>query len=166
VVWAQRLCPVRARILNIPFPDSGFAWGDVVLHDGAEVGTRLDANGQERSVFNVLELFEPSVHGTWVVEVEAAEPVDVAALAARCKESRAYLEDWGESVRVLCRACSEGRAHEQHDHDGGATDWNPSRRLGIAGCSQVQLDAILRAWSGEGRVVNDWGLGLERTFEP
>ena len=46
VVWARRIDPVRAKIENIPYPDSGFRFGDVVLHDGAAVGTR-EAGGRE-----------------------------------------------------------------------------------------------------------------------
>ena len=38
VVWARRIDPVRAVIKSIPFPESGFRYNDVVLHDGAAVG--------------------------------------------------------------------------------------------------------------------------------
>lgn len=53
VVWARRLCPARARIESLPYPESGVAFDDVVLHDGAPVGSRLDAGGREVPVFNM-----------------------------------------------------------------------------------------------------------------
>ena len=63
VVWATRIDPVRARIDNIPFKESGFKHGDIVLHDGAPVGSRKIGE-KEYSVFNVLELFEKSDYTT------------------------------------------------------------------------------------------------------
>jgi tetratricopeptide (TPR) repeat protein len=73
VVWAHRLSPVTARIANIPTPEARFRFGDVVLHDGAETGTRLYAPGDERSVFNVFELFEPSAYVTFDVKLFVPE---------------------------------------------------------------------------------------------
>ena len=40
VVWATRIDPVRARLDSIPYKESGFKHGDIVLHDGAAVGYR------------------------------------------------------------------------------------------------------------------------------
>jgi hypothetical protein len=34
VVWAERLCPTRARIRNVPTPESGRRYGEIVVHDG------------------------------------------------------------------------------------------------------------------------------------
>lgn len=39
VVWGDRIDPVRVRVLNVPYPESGFSYGDIVLHDGAPVGS-------------------------------------------------------------------------------------------------------------------------------
>jgi tetratricopeptide (TPR) repeat protein len=50
VVWSERLCPVRSRIINIPTGATGFRFGDIVLHDGAPVGYRLNSYGKERPV--------------------------------------------------------------------------------------------------------------------
>ena len=98
VVWAQRLCPVRARILSLPFPESGVAYGDIVLHDGAPVGSRLDSNGNEKSVFNMLEMFEPGEHSTYVVNAEADSKQVVAELETLCEERHMAFEDWHASV--------------------------------------------------------------------
>jgi tetratricopeptide (TPR) repeat protein len=161
-VWARRICPVRARIINIPFPESGYAWGDVVLHDGAPTGSRLDANGRERSVFNVLEMFEPSMFSTFVVDVEADGENDIDAMRELARASEGWIEDWSQTVHLLCKACSEGRAHESHDHDGGPAPWKRERRIGIAARSEAEVEQLLAQWAGPGRTVMEWGEGLER----
>jgi len=159
VVWAQRICPVRARILSLPFPESGVAHGDVVLHDGAPVGSRLDSSGKEKSVFNMLEMFEPGNYSTYVVNAEADSRALVNELETLCEERRMVFEDWHASVNVLCRACSEGRPHEKHDHEIRAKEWNPKRLFGIGAQWPGDVEAVLEAWDGE---VTDWSVKLER----
>jgi hypothetical protein len=38
VVWGQRIDPARIVVKNVPLPQSGHRWGDIVLHDGAPNG--------------------------------------------------------------------------------------------------------------------------------
>lgn len=161
-VWARRICPVRARIESIPFPESGYGWGDVVLHDGAPMGYRLNAQGRETPVFNVLEMFEPSPYSTFVVVAEAAALADVEALEAIIRAGDGDAEDWTRNVRSICKACSEGRPHETHDHDGGPAPWRTERRIGVAARSEGQVQQWLEAWEGPARAVTEWGLALER----
>lgn len=162
-VWAHRLCPVRARIENIPFPDSGFTYHDIVLNDGAPTGTRIDAQGREKSVFNVLELLERSSYSTYVAVVEVSGPEDVEALGKLLDASGGWLEDWTQQVRVLCRSCSEGRPHEHHDQDGGKSEWRRERRIGLAATFESAVENALDSWLTEGRTLTEWGLALERT---
>lgn len=161
-VWGRRLCPVRTRIENIPFPDSGFAWSDVVLNDGAPMGYRRNAEGGEVPVFNVLELFEPSTFSTFIVEVEAAGAEDIAALERIAQAGGGDAEDWTENVRVICKACSESRPHDTHDRDGGPAPWQTVRSIGVAAQSEEAAERWLNGWAGEGRVVMEWGLALAR----
>jgi hypothetical protein len=158
VVWASRICPVRAVIESIPFPESGVAYRDVVLHDGAPVGSRLDANGVEKSVFNMLEMFDPGPYGTYVVAA-LVDVAQVAALERLCTVRGLAFEDWTASVQVLCKACSEGRPHDQHDHAPEPTAWQRERRLAIAACDGRDVEAVLEEWDG---AVSDWELALER----
>lgn len=153
VVWARRIDPVRARIENVPFPESGFRRGDVVLHDGAPVGHRV-SGGHTYSVFNVLELFEPSMQGTWVAEVLADAPAEVEALCQALDVAGASAEDWTTNVRALCRQCSEGTPHEDHDHElDGESDGR--YRLGIAPQDPVQAEKALREWdAGRERLLS------------
>jgi tetratricopeptide (TPR) repeat protein len=147
-VWARRLSPVTARILNIPTPEARFRFGDVVLHDGAGTGTRLDAEGRERAVFNVFELLEPSDFATYEIEIEAPDSDAVDVLRSACIQAQVEFEDWS-TLRTLCRACSEGRAHAQHDHQLQEQGWNPTRRVGMASRDFSDVEGVLEVWCAE-----------------
>lgn len=154
VVWATRIDPVRARIDSIPFPESGFRHGDVVLHDGAAVGYRkLEAH--EYPVFNVLELFERSGYTTCVATVSVESDLDLDALEKAFSVIQSHYEDWTRNVRTLCRACSEGQPHAQHDHE-LKDEWFPERRLGIAVYPGDDIQQILANWQKKtaGRVLS------------
>jgi TPR repeat len=154
VVWATRIDPARARIDSIPFPESGFRYGDIVLNDGAAVGFRK-IGGREYPVFNVLELFERSVFETYVARVSAEDPSDLDSLQRIFSESRSSVEDWTANVRTLCRQCSEGRPHENHDHD-LKDEWSTEHRLGIAAHPADDLRSLLDRWQAEshGKVLS------------
>lgn len=145
VVWARRIDPVRARILNIPYAESGFHCGDLVLHDGAAVGYRMHGE-QRKPVFNVLELFEASGLQTFEVDVEAADEAEMQALDQAFAAADITMEDWTANVQVLCRQCSEGVPHEHHDEEVETPQWQTSRRLGIAAEDWEAALAVLQAW--------------------
>lgn len=114
VVWATRIDPVRARIDSIPFMESGFRHGDIVLHDGAAVGRR-QIDEREYPVFNVLQLFEQSGYRTVTAVVELTKDDDLHVLEELLSQGSHVLEDWTVNVRMLCKQCSEGVPHEHHD---------------------------------------------------
>jgi hypothetical protein len=150
VVWSKGLCPVRSRTLNIPTGATGFRYGDIVLHDGAPVGYRLNSHGQERAVFNVLELLEPSRYSTYEasIEVEAAE--DIQELEQLCESAKIEIEDWTASLKNLCRACSEGRPHEGHDQElKEPAPWHLKRRVGFAALDLESLNGVLSQWAAK-----------------
>lgn len=151
VVWGDRVDPVRVRIANVPFPGSGFRCGDVVLHDGAPIGYR-EVDGREHPVFNVLELFEASTLATYETEIRVRDADDVAALEALLEGAGVVAENWSRSVRFLCRQCSEGRPHEQHDND-RQVEWLDRQVLGIATQDVAIVRSAVDKWSGAGRAV-------------
>ena len=160
VVWTRRIDPVRARIENIPLPESGYRFGDIVLHDGAPVGYRM-LGERECPVFNVLELFEPSGLSTFQLAIDLATPEDAAQLLERFSAANIDVEDWTSSYRIICRQCSEGRPHEQHDHHAsdGPDEWTVHRRIGIAAASSHAIEALLQTWNGAGAAT--WQLTCE-----
>jgi hypothetical protein len=148
VVWSKGLCPVRSRILNIPTGATGFRFGDIVLHDGAPVGYRLNSHGEERPVFNVLELFEPSLFGTYEASVEVKAAEDMQELERLCEAVGIEIEDWTASLKSLCRACSEGKPHEGHDQElKEKLLWSSERRIGLAALDLESLKDVLGAWT-------------------
>lgn len=167
VVWAQRIDPVRARIISIPFPESGFRLGDVVLHDGAPVGARV-VDGRECPVFNVLELFESSGLSTYVLELRASTADQIASLERVANDAGVTMEDWTANVRSLCRQCSEGTPHDIHQNSPDPT-WQVERRIGLAAVERSQIDALVEACStidglALGQLTVAGELGAERTF--
>jgi hypothetical protein len=162
VVWGRRIDPVRVRIENIPYASSGFRAGDVVLHDGAPTGTR-SWQGVDYGVFNVLQLHAPSCMTTFDLEVEAQGIDDIRALDEAVAGVGGQIEDWTATVRVLCKACSEGMPHEHHDTQGGRDDrWLPRRVLGATAVQEAQLQVALARWAAPGRRV----VRLEAVLRP
>ena len=163
VVWSEGLCPVRSRILNIPTGATGFRYGDIVLHDGAPVGYRLNSAGQERAVFNVLELFEPSRFSTYEAAIDVESAKGLQELKRACESADIEIEDWTSNLRNLCKACSEGRPHEGHDQElKESLPWAFSRRVGFAAISLESLNRVLEEWTGRpGRSVSQLSCTLE-----
>jgi hypothetical protein len=144
VVWADRLDPARARLFSIPFPESKHRWKDVVLNDGAPTGYRK-YKGQEVPVFDALELLERSEFGTFVARVRMPPKSRCAEnLTEIASELGGTAEDWSTSVRLLCKACSEGRPHEEHDTQAAPPDG--VHLIGIAARSREHAAAILSGW--------------------
>lgn len=145
VVWVRRIDPVRARILNVPLPGSGFFYGDVMLHDGAPTGTKI-WDDQEYSIFNAFERVERSGHGTARVTLAAPSQDDVLRLAQLSDEHGLAVEDW-TTVSYVCKACSEGVTHVGEDHE---PVWNPDRDIGIGVHDEAALHDVLAEWSAAG----------------
>jgi len=111
VVWVQRLCPTRARVVSVPFAVSR-RFGEIVVHDGEPKGDRV-VDGRTYRVFDELMVFEPSAMPTLAVTVTAAQPADLDALADALSDSGFGFEPLANGQR-LCRCCSEGRVDQQH----------------------------------------------------
>lgn len=151
-LWATRLDPVRARIDNVPYAESGHRYGDIVLHDGASTGSRDDEQGRQVHVFNELQLLERSELRTFVAFVSAPTQADRNALD-EFDDALELIEDWTESVRHLCLRCSYGAVHNHERRAEG--EWNPDRNLGIAARDRADVASALDAWAraGNGRAV-------------
>ncbi|MBD9369243.1 hypothetical protein [Xanthomonas sp. XNM01] len=145
-VFARRIDPVRARLLNVPLPESGHRFGDIVLHDGASTGSRFDGD-HEVHVFNGLERLVPSPFQTFVVFVHAGSKSDIDALLRAEGDGIGYSEDWTHSIRSYCLRCSYGAPHRHADDDGN--DWQSQRNLGIAALDRHAVDTLLGNWAAD-----------------
>ena len=165
VVWCDRLDPVRALIRNIPLPESGFGFGDVVLHDGAANGYRKSGD-REFPVFDCLSRLERSAFVTFVAKIQPADAdawnTVMDALADRALDADMAAEDWTSSVNFLCEACSTGRPHEQHDHRPVRHDG--PHRVAVAALDERAARALIDGWlpASNGAALLSFGLGSGR----
>ncbi len=147
VVWGTRVDPARAVLDSIPYPESGHGFRDLVLNDGAPNGYRV-LNGREVAVLDELQHLERSDFGTFVAKAILDDPqVQAERLVEIATSLDGAAEDWTSSVRILCRQCSEGRPHSEHDRDNRVPDRN--RAIGLAATSSGHADRIVQAWLGE-----------------
>lgn len=151
VVWAYRLDPARAELVSIPFPESGHRWRDIVLNDGAPTGYRKTSEGQALPVFDVLQMLRPSRFGTYVARAAVPDSIDERSLVKLAADRSGSAEDWTTSVRMLCKACSEGRPHVDHDEESKP----PAgvHTIGIAARDRVHATEILQAWQEQTEYV-------------
>jgi hypothetical protein len=161
VVWAERIDPARAVLVSIPFPESGHRWKDTVLNDGAPTGYRK-YGGKDIPVFDELALLQPSAFGTYVVRVRIPPGREnVEKLAEAATELDGGAEDWSTSVRMICKACSEGRPHQEHDTKAAPPDG--IHVVGIAARDESHALRILAKWKA---AVDDIHVeGLEAALE-
>lgn len=156
VVYMTRIDPVRARIDNVPLPESGFRFSDIVLHDGASTGHRT-YGGQDVPVFNAMQRLQRSDMATFTVFVHCDSADDIAALEAMTLPGIGMVEDWTANIRRLCRRCSYGTPH-QHDNEATPDDdgtWKRERDLGIAAQGRAAVEKLLATWAAAepGRVL-------------
>ena len=145
-LWARRIDPCRARIDNVPYPESGFRFGDIVLHDGASTGERI-SQGRRFPVLNVFQRLERSIFDTFALELTCEHEDALGLLLDAHRPGIGLLEDWTASVRSLCRSCSLGLAH---DHDDARPEWNPQRYLGVAAQSVHAVRKLVADWAAGG----------------
>ncbi|GAA2520914.1 tetratricopeptide repeat protein [Streptomyces longisporus] len=148
VVWIERLCPTRGRVVNVPVT-GGRRYGEIVVHDGEPKGERI-LDGVTFPVFDELLLFEASELPTLEVTVAAGEADDLRALLELFGE-HGYGAEPASGVRVLCACCSEGTHQQERNLPAGAQTVSlaapeeDARRL-LA--QWADGTAIGRSWSG------------------
>ncbi|HIE5094226.1 TPA: tetratricopeptide repeat protein [Stenotrophomonas maltophilia] len=153
-VYMRRIDPVRARIDNVPLPESGYRFGDIVLHDGAATGHR--AYGEhEVPVFNAMQRLQPSDMATFTVFVQCDSADDIDALRRLTLPGIGLVEDWTATVRTLCRRCCYGTPHQHADAEAREDDWDRERDLGVAAQGRAAVEKLMAAWvaAAPGRVL-------------
>lgn len=152
-LFARRIDPVRARLINVPLPDTGYRYGDVVLHDGASTGERFFHQSRV-PVLNALRRLETSAFRTFAVFATCPEPGDLDALLEMRGPGIGLVEDWTASIVHLCLRCSYGVPHRHRDAT-DAPEWRPERNLGFAAQSGHAVQRLIERWKaaapGRGR---------------
>ena len=148
VVWCARLSPAHVEVANVPTPETGHRFGDVLLVDGVPSGERR-LGERTVPVFDELAVLRPSGHSTSQA-VLAADDEALDGLAEEAFARGLGVDDWSR-MRILCSACSRGLPDPGHQHppEGG----DDSRRVGLGG-SVDAVRALLDDWAAEdGREV-------------
>ncbi|MFI5682277.1 tetratricopeptide repeat protein [Streptomyces sp. NPDC051636] len=130
VVWIDRLCPTRGRVMNVPVT-GGRRFGEIVVHDGEPKGERV-VDGMTFPVFDELLLFEASELPTLAVTVHAGTAADMEALTGLFVE-----HGYGAEPASRCRSCVRAAARAPWRGSGGSgvctrapsgCAWPPPRR--------------------------------------
>jgi len=158
VVWGRRVCPTRIQIVNVPTPESGHRFGDIVLHDGDPVGSRR-LGEQEIGVFNEILLWQRCPVPTLTATIHTPEPAAVQQLTDLFEAAGAAAEDWTQNIQILCRECSNGSPTQEHQHP--SPEWSPERILGFS-ARPDQARALLEHWrtAGDTRSYTDLAVAL------
>ena len=149
-LYANRIGLARARLRNVPLPESGYRYGDLVLVDGAKTGERQYGDTTV-PVFNALQRLVPSEFITYAVRVDCASEADRDALEESTSEAIGCVEDWTRSMSYLCVACSYGQPHAHVEQATSDQAWTRERHFGIAARSPEAVEALLDAWEKQGR---------------
>jgi hypothetical protein len=146
-VFARRIDPVRAQIINVPLLESGYRYGDIVLHDGAATGERRFHQSRV-PVLNALQRIFVSEYPTFAAFVTCARREDLDALIEMRGPGIAYIEDWTESIRHLCLRCAYGTPHRHPVGEDAAipTEWRSQRSLGVAAQSRRSVLRLIERW--------------------
>jgi len=148
-VFAGRIDPVRAKLLNVPYPSSGYRFGDVVLHDGASTGRRKLDDGSIVPVFNAFSCVGRSEFLTYTAFLRCKNPDEIAALEMRTP-GIGLVEDWTDSVVPICLRCSYGTPHD-HEPLPEQNGWGSERHVGIAASSRASVEELLKKWKSKWR---------------
>ncbi|MQY32862.1 hypothetical protein SRB17_08210 [Streptomyces sp. RB17] len=146
VVWLDRLCPTRGRVMNVPVT-AGRRFGEIVVHDGEPKGHRV-VDGREYPVFDELLLFEASGLPTHTVTVNAAAAADVEALIDLFVD-RDYGAEPYSSFELLCACCSEGTLERERKTHGG------TQQVSLA-APEEEARRLLDLWAGENSAHRTW----------
>jgi hypothetical protein len=146
VVWIERLCPTRGRVVSVPVT-GGRRYGEIVVHDGEPKGARV-VEGSTYSVFDELLLFEASELPTLEVTVAAGEVTDLEALL-KLFTDHGFGAEPASGLRLLCACCSEGTHEEERDVDAGA------QQVSLA-APEEEARHLLERWAGETPIGRSW----------
>ena len=151
-LFARRIDPVRAQLINVPLPGTGYRYGDVVLHDGAATGQRRFHQSMV-PVLNALQRTQISEYQSFAVFVTCPQRKDLEALMETRVPGIAFLEDWTESIAHHCLRCSYGTPHRHDDKDDAENQngWRPERNIGIAAQSRHSVMRLIDRWKAQER---------------
>jgi hypothetical protein len=147
VLWTEGIDYARAIITNVPTPQSGFRWGDIVLHDSEKRGERVE-RGVVVPIFECLERWSVSELPTLRVKARCGAEEDARELSKMFRDKSFIAEDWSRMYFV------EGSFSGEHRP---LPDFTDERTFGIA-CQLDLTTELLATWQRQSP--------SSRSFEP
>ncbi|MCI0573395.1 MAG: hypothetical protein L0Y66_21835 [Myxococcaceae bacterium] len=111
-VWIRRLSPCHGRVLSPTMADFQADYGDLVLHDGAAIGFRMQ-DGQRIPRFPQLGVLRKGEERCFRFAALQVEGGQVAALEELLPEG-CLLYPHTEQVEMICRECVRGSGRHEH----------------------------------------------------
>lgn len=114
-VWVRRLSPCHAEVICALYADLGVDMGDIVLHDGAAVGSRRTADATVPVFPHLATIRRGGWEMFWFAGTQAASRQAATLTAHLPGAAEVYVHT--EQVRHLCRACAQGEVelHDTHE---------------------------------------------------
>ncbi|MBE9609873.1 tetratricopeptide repeat protein [Chitinilyticum litopenaei] len=137
VLLGERLDPARVRVTQVPLPDCGVRYGDILLNDGLGNGV-VTHQGIELPVREVLSTWAVSNHATYVLEAVVESKAQLDTLVELAARAGLPLQDWGGKVRYVLP--TEGK------HAPAEPEWQKVREIGIAAEDDQPVADLLDAW--------------------
>lgn len=145
IVWGNRIDPARFVVQNVPLPESKHRYRDIVLHDGAQNGSRT-WNGTEVPVFDELGIWQRSTYSTFRAQLYLPHEPAKERLVELCDQRGIGVEDWS-TIWFTCYECSRGNP-KPHEHNPVDSTDKP-RAFGFGAWTQEEVAKLLREWSAE-----------------
>jgi hypothetical protein len=163
VVWGIRIDPARTVVLNVPLPESGYRFHDIILNDGAPNGSRVDEDGETVSVFDELAIWQASEYSTFGMKLRVPGEVAEKRLMEICREHQLGVEDWS-TVRLVCKECRYGNPGPHNCPAEPLPDG--TRRFGFGAKSREDLMSAVRQWLAENPSAESGEPGLLVSARP
>lgn len=141
ILWASSLGPARAVIRNIPHPNSGRRYGDIVLFDNAVRGHHT-SDAYRLPVFDELGLLKRSHYKTFSCVLQSPDSRDVKTLQRLCREENLGFEVWANASRAFASQYF-GDTPEYYFHNFEA---QPELLVAVASPDKESALEVLDSW--------------------
>ena len=99
-MWADTLDPARASIQNIPHPDSGRRFRDIILFDRVVAGYNV-IQKKRFPIYKELGIFKSSNYQTYSCRLNTTLPKHIKTLEQLCLDADLGFEIWSNATRAF-----------------------------------------------------------------
>jgi hypothetical protein len=141
ILGARQMDPARAQILNIPHPDSGRRYRDVVLIDNTIIGYH-SSGFQRLPIYNELGIYKASTFSTFSCILHQADDKSISSLRQLCTNAGLGFELWSNASRAYTVKSSEYIPEYHTFPVAGESEL----LVGLAAKREYQVLDVLESW--------------------